>query len=162
MPITENICTLRAVTVEHPDPGPGGMYATSAGVGNPIDTAPNSPGYIDNQYWRFVHAENATWKIINVPYKNGTESVNNVGEPGFTNENARDHTLVTLTNTASAYKVSEDKDKDNVVVIRPANPPGGVGVDWVVGYSDEKKVEIVAIPVVEHPPPTPAWKVHWI
>ena len=49
MPLTENIVTLRAITVEHPNPGPGGMYATSAGDGKDIETAAEDPEFVDRQ-----------------------------------------------------------------------------------------------------------------
>ncbi|KAF8594639.1 hypothetical protein BDV93DRAFT_160201 [Ceratobasidium sp. AG-I] len=147
---------LRAVTVQNPNPGVGGVYATSAGIGKRIETAANTSSYADNQYWRLERAGGDTWQIIKSPPPNAAGSQAEIGGPGFTNGNVHPHAPVTLTNTASAYKLSERGG--DVYVISPANHPGGVGADWVVGRSEENTLEIVSIPVIENPPPTPAWE----
>lgn len=40
---------LRAVSAEHPDPGPGGTHLTAHGIGNPVTVEPSELG--DQQKW---------------------------------------------------------------------------------------------------------------
>ena len=52
MPVNGNVYTMRAVTVENPNPGLGGMYATSAGIDRPIGTGAQGPDLFEKQFVR--------------------------------------------------------------------------------------------------------------
>lgn len=47
--IKPGLYRLRSVTVDHPNPGPGGMYATGNGVDEPVKPFPQSPPFMDRQ-----------------------------------------------------------------------------------------------------------------
>ncbi|KAF8594640.1 hypothetical protein BDV93DRAFT_611790 [Ceratobasidium sp. AG-I] len=162
MPINGKIYTMRAVTVEDPNPGPGGMYATSAGIDQPIQAGAQVPDLFDKQYWRFEEVEGNVWQIINVSPPHTADSAIRVGGPGFTSTDVKPGDAVTLTNTASSYKILQDihVGGNEIIVISPADAPERTGATWVVGSCEGTEVKIVSIPVIRDPLPTPAWSLN--
>jgi hypothetical protein len=53
-PLKPGIYRLRSVTVDHPDPGIGGLYATGHGVGETVRPFPESPPFVDRQNVRLI------------------------------------------------------------------------------------------------------------
>jgi len=149
-PLKPGIYRISSVTVNDPDPGIGGLYATSHSVGETI-TANAAPPFVHEQNWRVTRDSEGTYFIIAVE-PGGTE------DHGFSFREFKEDEPIILDKPKKF--VIEFFSVPNIYRIRAVQGP--IGVDWFVGVSEAhgvKDLVLKSFPVVREPPfSAPTWQ----